>query len=149
MFDLEAKMNKILDNILSEQGDDKIIEMIYKSDIDLKDYLEDLIDLLGKYVLIKKSSIENQGIKVGDMLLCLDCFDLDNEDSLMINCKMLHKYKRNICKIIENGAENQDLKTLGRLCSIVDKSCYQVVKQKYGIVRTVSKTNDEIDFCKY
>lgn len=46
-------MNKILDNILSEQGDDKIIEMIYKSDIDLKDYLEDLIDLLGKYVLIK------------------------------------------------------------------------------------------------
>jgi len=142
-------MNKILSKIILSQNADKIIEMIYKSDIDLKDNLEDLIDLLGKYALIKKSSIENQGVKVGDMLLCLDCFDLDNEDTLIINCKMLHKYKRNICKMIENGVENQDLKTLGRLCSIVDKNCYQVVKQKYGIVRTVSKTNDEIDFCKY
>ncbi|MCI5497649.1 MAG: hypothetical protein MR412_03570 [Firmicutes bacterium] len=142
-------MNKVLGQIISLQSDDKIIEMIYKSDIDLQDSLEDIIELLGSYAYTKKLSIEKQGIKVDDMITCLGCFDIDNADTLIINCKMLHKYKREICRLIENGASDQELKTLGRLCVIVDKNCYQTLKQKYGIVRTVSKTNDETDFCKY
>lgn len=142
-------MNKILGRIISSQSDDKIIEMIYKSDIDLKDSLLDIIDLLGVYVYTQKSSIEKQGINVDDMITCLGCFDIDNADTLIVNCKMLHKYKREICRLIENGINVQGLKTLGRLCAIVDKNCYLTLKQNYGIVRTISQDNDESDFCKY
>lgn len=86
---------------------------------------------------------------LNSIITCLNDVDLNNANTLIAACKLLHKEKREACALLEKDANNEELKTFGRLCAIADRSCYQLLKEKHNIVRTVSSQNNKCDFCKY
>ena len=139
-------MKKILIKSLMAKNDNEIVDIVFKSNI----YLEDTNDLVELFKKCSTTKINKKyGIVVHNIITCLRNINAEDAETLMIACKLLHKEKRKVSRLLDDGIKDDDLKTFGRLCAIADRSCYNILKEKYNIVRTISTQKDDMDFVKY
>lgn len=138
-------MNSTLIKQLKLKNNNEIIEIIYKSEL----YIEDMNDLVELFTKFNINQLKQYHLNIDNILELLKNIDIKNFYSLMNACRLMHKQKREVMRLLKNEPNNDNLKSFARLCSIGDRSCYKILKENHNIVRTVSQNNDEIDFCKY
>lgn len=139
--------NKTLDVLaknISGKKPNELINIIFNSELLISD-IEDWINLFESCSL---QCIEKYGINFDEILNQLYDTDINNADTLMRACDFLHKQKRQVLRVLDKTSD-EELKTFWQVCAISERSCYDLLKHKYGIHRTVSQVNDETDFVKY